>query len=94
MQLEMFVAAVEEGTIRGASNRVFRTQPAVSMALSKLEDEFGVCLFVYSNHNRLVTEAGEMLYRYARQLLDIRAEAVSAVAELRSYARQRGSTEG
>jgi DNA-binding transcriptional LysR family regulator len=45
MQLEMFVAVVEEGSVRAAAERVFRTQPAVSNAVSKLEREFEAPLF-------------------------------------------------
>ena len=33
MQLEMFVAVVEEGSVHRAADRVCRTQPAVSIAL-------------------------------------------------------------
>lgn len=40
MQMEMFVAVVEEGSVRAAAGRVFRTQPAVSIAIRKLEEEF------------------------------------------------------
>jgi len=40
MQLEVFVAVVEEGSVRAAAERVFRTQPAVSIAVGKLEREF------------------------------------------------------
>jgi DNA-binding transcriptional LysR family regulator len=84
MQLEMFVALVEERTVRGASTRVFRTQPAVSMAIRKLEDEVGTALFVRVEHGRALTEAGEILYRCARKLLDFRREALTAVDEVRS----------
>ena len=45
MQLEMFVAVVEEGSVHGAADRVFRTQPAVSLAVLKLEKEIGGALF-------------------------------------------------
>ena len=38
MQLEMFVAAAELRSVQRASERVFRTQPAVSMAIRKLPD--------------------------------------------------------
>src|SRR6267154_203662 len=44
MQLEMFVAVVEEGSVRAASERVFRTQPAVSIGVRKLEEDFGATL--------------------------------------------------
>ena len=36
MQLEMFVAVLEEGSVCGAAECVFRTQPAVSNAINKL----------------------------------------------------------
>ncbi|MGH9754678.1 MAG: LysR family transcriptional regulator, partial [Blastocatellia bacterium] len=83
MQLEMLVAAVEEGGIHKAADRVSRTQPAVSMALSKLEAEVGAPLFDRSQrHHYTLTEAGRMLYTYARRLLDLRAEALLALNEL------------
>lgn len=45
MQLRMLVAVVEESSIQEAAERVFRTAPAVSMALRKLEVEIGASLF-------------------------------------------------
>ena len=63
IQLEMLVAAVEEGGIRKAADRVSRTQPAVSMALRKLEEEMGSLIFDRSQrHHFTLTEAGETLY--------------------------------
>jgi hypothetical protein len=44
MQLEMFVAVVEERSFVRAAERVFRTQPAVSIGLRKLEGRIGVPL--------------------------------------------------
>ncbi len=77
-QLEMFVAVAEERSVRRAAEKVFRTQPAVSMAIAKLEDEVGWPLFVRQERFRL-TEAGETLYRYARALLQLRSDADAAV---------------
>jgi DNA-binding transcriptional LysR family regulator len=91
MQLEMFVAVVEQRTLRAAAVRVFRTQPAVSMAIRKLEEEIGEPLFRPRRSGRLLTETGEVLYLYARKLLELRTEALSAVtdnsAKLRSQTR-------
>jgi DNA-binding transcriptional LysR family regulator len=84
MQLEIFVAVVEEGTMRRASNRVFRSQPAVSMSIRKIEDEVGMPLFVRAKHHRLLTEAGEILYRFACKLLNLRQEALLALGNARS----------
>ena len=85
MQLEMFVAMVEEGNFHKAAERVFRTQPAVSMAIRKLEQELGAQLFDRSNRNACVlTDTGEVLYDYAKQLLNLRDEAIISVQQLRS----------
>ena len=39
LQLEHFLAVVEEGTFTRAAERVSRTQPAVSQSIKKLEEE-------------------------------------------------------
>jgi DNA-binding transcriptional LysR family regulator len=83
MQLEMFVAMVEEGSFHKAAARVFRTQPALSMALRKLEQEIGAPLFDRSNRNSYeLTDSGEILYDYAKRLLNLRDETVNALQQL------------
>lgn len=83
MQLEMFVAAVEEGSVHKAAERVYRTQPAVSMALRKLEQEIGAPLFDRSQrHQYLLTAPGELLYNHAATLLSLRDRIVAELREL------------
>jgi len=83
MQMEMLVAAVEEGSVHGAAKRVCRTAPAVSMALRKMEGEIGAPLFDRSQrYAHRLTPAGEMLLGYARQLLSVRNEMTTAVKNL------------
>ena len=79
-QLEMFVAAAEERSVMRAAERVLRTQPAVSMALARLEDEMGASLFRRIRGRGLeLTSIGEELCRYAKQMLALRDEAQDAV---------------
>jgi DNA-binding transcriptional LysR family regulator len=81
-QLEMFVAVAEERSINRAAQKVFRTQPAVSMALSKLEREIGSCLFHRSRERRFhLTHIGEVLHEYAKRMLALRDEAAEAVTK-------------
>jgi DNA-binding transcriptional LysR family regulator len=82
MQLEMFVAVVEERSFLRAAERVFRTQPAVSIGLRKLEARIGIPLLDRS-HRRSgqLTAAGEILYEYASRILALRDEALSALKE-------------
>lgn len=83
MQLEMFVAVVEEGSVRRAAERVYRTQPAVSIAVRKLEEEFSVPLFDRSKRYEFrLTQAGESLYRYAKRILSLRKEATSELDDI------------
>jgi DNA-binding transcriptional LysR family regulator len=85
MQLEMFVAVVEEGSVRGAAERVFRSQPAVSIAVSKLEREFETPLFDRSKRHRYcLTQAGETLYAQATRMLILRSETMSVVEDIRN----------
>jgi DNA-binding transcriptional LysR family regulator len=87
MQLEMFVAVVEERSVRRAAERVFRTQPAVSIAVNKLEREIGMPLLGGSRHKgRQLTKAGEILYECASQMLGLRDDVLSLlVSEHRSF---------
>ena len=79
-QLEMFVAVAAERSINRAAEKVFRTQPAVSMALAKLEQEIGSCLFHRTPDRRFhLTNIGEVLHEYAKRLLALRDEAVAVV---------------
>jgi DNA-binding transcriptional LysR family regulator len=85
MQLEMFVAVVEEGSVRAAAERVFRTQPAVSIAVSKLEREFEAPLFDRSKrYEYRLTQVGEALYHHANRMLSLRRETISAVDDIRN----------
>lgn len=87
-QLEMFVAVVEEGNFTKAAERVFRTQSAVSIALLKLEKEMGSPLLDRSNRNSYVlTEAGRLLFDYARRLLKLRDEALADLQAIQSIRR-------
>ncbi len=82
-QLEMFAAAVEAGSVRGAAERVFRTASAVSIALRKLEEEMGAPLFDRSErHHYQLTDSGRLLYSYATRILEMRKVATTAVKDL------------
>jgi DNA-binding transcriptional LysR family regulator len=86
MQLEMFVALVEERCVRGAAERVYRTQPAVSMAIRKLESELEISLFDRSQrHHYPLTRGGELLYAYAKRMLNLRKEVGRDLGELTKF---------
>lgn len=84
LQLEHFLAVVEERTFTRAAERVCRTQPAVSQSIKKLEDEVGSPLFARDVHEVTLTEAGRVLADYARRIVGLRDDAVRHVAEIRA----------
>ena len=88
-QLEFFVSVVEEGSFSKAADRVFRTQPAVSISIRRLEQELGVPVFDRSQKTPTLTEAGELIYDYAKRMLTLRNEAQGVVQELRALERGR-----
>lgn len=89
----MFVALVEEGTPKGAARCVSRSQPALSMAIKRLEQEMGSPLFDPEKHNDyLLTPEGAMLYCYALRLVRIYEKAVIAMNRLRENPRKTPSS--
>jgi len=88
-QLEFFLMVVEQGSFSKAAVRVYRTQPAVSIAIRRLEEEIGAQLFDRSQKSPTLTDAGELVYDYAQRILALRDQARNVVAELRSLQRGR-----
>lgn len=74
-QLQLFLAAAEEGSITGAAKRMHLTQPALSRQIKALEEELGVELFTRGAHSVTITPAGGVLLEEGTKLLE-RAERV------------------
>lgn len=70
-QLEAFVEVAESGSFSKAAKRLFLTQPTVSAHILALEKELDIRLFVRNTKEVCLTEEGQRLYRYARQMADL-----------------------
>jgi len=69
-QLEYFVAVGDEGSIVGASRKVNVSSPSISAAITQLEDEFGLRLFVRKHaHGLTLTQPGRQFMVQARRVL-------------------------
>jgi DNA-binding transcriptional LysR family regulator len=88
-QLEFFLKVIEEGSFSKAADSVGRTQPAVSIAIRRLEEEVGAPLFDRSQKSPTLTEAGEIIHDYAQRILHLREQARASVSELRTLQRGR-----
>jgi DNA-binding transcriptional LysR family regulator len=86
-QLEAFVAIVREGSFSKAAKALFRTQPAVSQIIKRLEDEIGQSLFDRSSRSGVLTDAGQVLFEHAERLLNYRSQTVAALNDVRHLKR-------
>ena len=68
--LEIFVQVYRENSITRAAEKLYMTQPAVSVAIRELEKQYGVALFERLGRRLYVTGAGEALYARAVQMLE------------------------
>jgi DNA-binding transcriptional LysR family regulator len=96
-ELRVFLMVASERSFSRAAAKLHRTQPAVSQAIRRLEDEMGERLFDRSSKDGTLTEAGRVLRDYAERLSRLSEEAQTSVRELRDLQRGRvliGSNEG
>ena len=66
--LRTYVVVVQEGSVTGAANRLLLQQPAVSMALRRLEETIGHRLIDRRPGYFEMTEAGRKVYLQAREI--------------------------
>lgn len=70
-QMEYFVAIAEERQVTAAAARLHMSQPPLSRELARMERELGVRLVVRGPRNVELTEAGKLLYRRCREVLEL-----------------------
>ena len=86
-QLEVLVTVAREKSFSRAAEVLERTQPAISQAVRRLEQEIGEKLFDRSSKDGTLTYAGEVLLDYARQMLNLRYSAQTAIRDMRDLQR-------
>jgi DNA-binding transcriptional LysR family regulator len=81
--LETFLAVVHTGSFSRAAESLHRTQPAVSIAVRKLEEDLGQPLVVRGTRELKLTDAGRVLVDSAERMLNLREELRRAIDDLR-----------
>jgi DNA-binding transcriptional LysR family regulator len=87
--LRIFLAVAEERSFSRAAAKVHRTQPAVSQAVKRLEDDLGEVLIDRSTKSGTLTDAGRVLQNYGQRLVRLAEETELAMRELRDLRRGR-----
>ena len=79
-QLRTFVAIVQEGSYTAAAEKLFRSQPALSLQIKKLEEQLGSKVLERNGRQTRPTAAGEVLLSYAIRILDLNEEVVNKLS--------------
>ena len=69
--LKYFVTAAEEMNMTRAAERLGMSQPPLSSQIKGLEQELGVQLFIRGKRRLQLTDAGALLFRRAKQILEL-----------------------
>lgn len=78
--LRSFVTIAETGSYTRAAERLYRTQPALSLQIKRLEEQLGTRLFQRKGRRTTVTEAGQVLLTYAQRILNLNEEAFARLS--------------
>lgn len=81
--LQVFLTVATEKSFSRAAEKLLRTQPAISLALQRLEQELGDKLIDRSGKDLLLTDAGRTVLEYARRFQSLEQELENSIAELR-----------
>jgi len=84
--LHVFHTVATERSFSRAAEKLLRTQPAVSLAVQRLEQELGEKLLDRSGKEVILTDAGGVVLEYARRFENLRKEMETALGELRDNA--------
>ena len=86
-RLRVFRIVAEELSFTRAADRLFLTQPAVTMQIKNLEEDLGLRLFDRTGQKISLTPAGRLLHTYARRIAALCSEAEQKLAALKGETR-------
>lgn len=81
-QLRYLLAIAQAGSFSAAAKRLHVSQPTLSIAIQKLEEELGSTLFLRDHRGVSLTSTGEALRAHAEQAVTLLDEATIAIRDL------------
>jgi DNA-binding transcriptional LysR family regulator len=84
--LKVFLTVATEKSFSRAGEKLLRTQPAISLAVQRLEAELGEKLLDRTGRELVVTDAGKIVLEYCRRFENLERDLDNALAELRDMA--------
>lgn len=86
--LRYFVTVAEELNITRAAEKLNMSQPPLSNQIKLLENELGTLLFIRGKRRLTITEAGEVLYRRAKQIIELSEQTQDEIRSLEGLSGQ------
>lgn len=80
-KLKVFCTVAETKSFSKTSEIIHLTQPAVSLQIQALEEKYETKLFDRSSSTVTLTPAGEILYKYAKEILTLYTSAEKAIGK-------------
>lgn len=81
-QLKILHAISNEGSFKGAAEKLYISQPAVSLQVQNLEKQINKPLFYRDKRKAYLTETGKLLIKYCERILNLCEETCLALDEL------------
>ena len=82
-RLKVFLMVADKKSFSRAAEKLRRTQPAITQAIQKLESDFGEKLIDRAGKDVLLTDAGQVVFEYARRFQNLQLELQNSLSELR-----------
>lgn len=86
-KLHQFLTVAELGNVSLAADALNVSQPTVSANLKRLEEDYGVTLFLRSSRGVLLTEYGKVLYEHAQGMDRLSKHALAEIHDLKTRRR-------
>src|ERR1035437_1620167 len=84
--LKVFLTVATERSFSRAGEKLLRTQPAISLAVQRLEGELGEKLLDRTGREMILTDAGKIVLEFCRRFENLERELENSLSELRDMA--------
>lgn len=84
-QLKILQTISEEGSFKKAAEKLYISQPAVSLQIQNLEKQLNAPIFYRDKRKAYLTETGELLKKYCDRILNLCEETCRALDELQTF---------
>lgn len=82
--LKYFITVAEELNITKAAEKLCMSQPPLSSQMKLLEEELDTTLFIRGKRHLQLTESGRLLYRHAKEILNLTEKTSSEIRSMNS----------